>query len=109
MTFITFIYKIGNEPKTYYGKYCSDYISDDHEGLDREVKIVLVEGINKYRKQQNLDELTSNIYIGVLSFSSNKYIPTYSSNDEIKCFDFYCEYYNCIKNSIKYINGNMIE
>ena len=34
MPFITFIYKVGKNYKTYYGKYCFDYISDDHEGLD---------------------------------------------------------------------------
>ena len=27
--------------------------------------------------------------IGILSFSSNDNIPTYSTNNEIKCFDFY--------------------
>ncbi len=38
MPFITFIYKVGKNYKTYYGKYCFDYISDDHEGLDNEVE-----------------------------------------------------------------------
>ena len=41
MTFITFIYKVGKNPKTYYVKYCFDYISDDHEVLDNEVKYFL--------------------------------------------------------------------
>ena len=41
MPFITFIYKVGKNSKTYYGKYCFDYISDDHEGLDNEVKYFL--------------------------------------------------------------------
>jgi hypothetical protein len=39
MSFITFIYKVGKNPKTDYGKYCFDSISDDHEGLDEEVSI----------------------------------------------------------------------
>ena len=51
MSFITFIYKVGKNYKTYYGKYCFDYISDDHEGLDNEVKDILITGLNKYRKK----------------------------------------------------------
>ena len=42
MPFITFIYKVGKNPKIYYGKYCIDYISDDHDGLDNEVKYTLI-------------------------------------------------------------------
>ena len=108
--FITFIYKIENDQKTYYGKYCCDYISDDHEGLDKEIEYILIDGINKYRKQNNLPILEGKdkISIGVLSFSSNKYIPVYSSDDEIKCFDFYCKYYDRTKNSIKFMNGKLL-
>jgi hypothetical protein len=40
--------------------------------------------------------------IGILSFSSNNIIPTYSTDNEIKCFDFYCSYDNKI-----YINGKL--
>ena len=43
MPFITFIYKVGKINKTYYGKYCFDYISDDHEGLDNIVKNVFID------------------------------------------------------------------
>jgi hypothetical protein len=103
MPFITFIYKVGNNKKTYYGKYCSDYISDDHEGLDNEVKYILKMGLTAYRKQNNIPKLKSKIMIGILSFSSNDIIPTYSSENEIKCFDFYYSYDNAI-----YINGNVI-
>ena len=88
--FITFIYRIENNPKTYFGKYNTDYISDDHEGLDKEISHVLLDGINNYRKRKNLEKIAdNNITIGVLSFSWNKYITVYSSDDEIKCFDFY--------------------
>ena len=103
MPFISFIYKVGNNKKTYYGKYCTDYISDDHEGLDNEVKYILKRGLNTYRKNNNIPKLKSNIMIGILSFSSNDIIPTYSSDNEIKCFDFYCDYDNKI-----YINGNLL-
>jgi len=103
MPFITFIYKVGKNNKTYYGKYCFDYISDDHEGLDDEVKYKLINALNKYRKKKNIPELKSKITIGILSFSSNDIIPTYSTDDEIKCFDFY---YN--DDNKMYINGKLI-
>ena len=38
MTFITFIYKIGK--RNYYGKY----MSDDHEGLDDQIRPLVVDG-----------------------------------------------------------------
>ena len=103
MPFITFIYKVGKNYKTYYGKYCFDDISDDHNGLDNEVKDILITGLNKYRKKNNIQELKSKIVIGILSFSSNDIIPTYSTDNEIKCFDFYYNYDNKI-----YINGKLI-
>jgi transcriptional regulator with AAA-type ATPase domain len=102
MPFITFIYKVGKNDKTYYGKYCFDYISDDHEGLDNEVKYILKKGLNKYRKQNNVKELKSKIRIGILSFSSNQTIPTYSTDNEKKCFDFYYE------DKMMYINGKLV-
>jgi len=103
MPFITFIYKVGKNPKTYYGKYCFDYISDDHEGLDNEVKYILNQGLNEYRKQNNKQRIKTKLTIGILSFSSNEMIPTYSTNNEIKCFDFYKNYDKEI-----YINGKLI-
>jgi hypothetical protein len=102
MPFITFIYKVGKNNKTYYGKYCANNISDDHEGLDNEVKYVLIKGLNEYKKK-NIQKVESKIIIGILSFSSNNIIPTYSSNNEIKCFDFYYDYDNNI-----YINGKLL-
>jgi hypothetical protein len=105
MPFITFIYKIGKH--TYYGKYISDYVSDDHEGLDIEIKDYLVSGINKYRVINNKPVIKEEIFIGILSFSSHQYIPVFSSENEKKCFDFYAENfkYNCKI----YVNGNLIE
>jgi hypothetical protein len=97
------MYKIGNNPKRYYGKYCFDYISDDHEGLDNEVKYILIKGLNEYRKKNNIQKLKSKIIIGILSFSHNKVFPTFSTNNEIKCFDFYYTYENKT-----YINGKLI-
>lgn len=51
MPFITFIYKVGKNNKTYYGKYCFEDMSDDHDGLDNEVKYILIKGLNEYRKK----------------------------------------------------------
>lgn len=103
MPFITFIYKVGKNSKTYYGKYCSDYISDDHEGLDNEVKYILKQSLNKYRKQNNIQKIKSKLMVGILSFSSSETTPTYSTDNEIKCFDFYKKYDEQI-----YINGKLI-
>lgn len=108
MPFITFIYKIGKNSKTYYGKYVSDCISDDHEGLDYEITPSLLNGINEYRRKNHLPEIKrKQITIGILSFSINEWIPTYSSKKEIKCFDFYHEYYKYEFST--YINGKLIE
>lgn len=103
MSFITFIYRIGNNPKTYYGKYNTNYISDDHNGLDSEVKHVLKKGINDYRIKNNMQKIKSKIMIGILSLSSDKIIPITSTKNEIKCFNFYYTYVNKV-----YINGKLI-
>jgi len=108
MPFISFIYRVGKSKKTYYGKYCSDCISDDHEGLDTEVKYSLLKGLKKYNEEKNEEKIEKpkknlKVTVGVLSFSSSKHIPTYSSENEMKCFDFYHDYDNKI-----YINGKNI-
>jgi hypothetical protein len=104
MSFITFIYRIGENPKTYYGKYCFEYISDDHEGLDIVVKYKLLQGLNMYKIKNNSKKIKSKIKVGILSFSSDRRISTESSKNEIKCFDFYYNYDNNI-----YVNGKLIE
>ena len=90
MPFITFFYKLKDSPQKYWGKYVSNYISDDHDGLDREIKSTVVHGINLYNKLLKIEEITfANVFIGILSYSDNAQIPTYSSDDEIEMFDFY--------------------
>jgi len=54
-------------------------------------------------ERKNIKELKSKIMISILSFSSNNNIPTFSSYNEIKCFDFDC----CYDNKI-YINRKLI-
>ena len=52
---------------------------------------------------KNLPKLKAKIQLGILSFSNNRYIPTFSSKKEIKAFDFYCDYDEKI-----YMNGKQI-
>jgi hypothetical protein len=106
MTFVTFIYKLGNKrhSRVYYGKY-DGYISDDHEGLDLVIESDVKNGINEYRKQNNLKPI-KNIQVGILSLSNDCFIPGYSSDKEIKMFDYYQIYENYI--SKIYVNGKKI-
>ena len=111
MPFISFIYKIGNNSKTYFGKCLTDNINDEHSGLDIELKDVLVLGINEYRKQHNLSKikkLHKKIKVGILYCSTNNNSIDYSSSEEIKCFDFYFVYYTNKEINI-YINGKIIK
>ena len=103
MPFISFIYRIGNNPKVNYGKYFCETISDDHSGLDREVRSYLEHALHKYRIKRGLPELKATVHIGVMSLFFDNYIPSFSTKREIKCFDFY-KYYDEV-----YINGKLIE
>lgn len=103
MPFITFIYKIGK--RNYYGKYIFEHITDDHEGLDDQIRPLLLYGINLFRDQKGLPRLLY-IKIGILSFSVDSHVPCYSSDKEYECFDFYCEEYeNKMYENKIYING----
>jgi hypothetical protein len=101
MISIVFIYKIKNIDKTHYGKYLSSYISDDHDGLDDEISSSLLFYLNKYRKQQKLEN--DDITVGIISCSKNDYLH-YTTDNEIKCFDFYYKSYN-FQNEKVYFNG----
>ena len=106
MVTITFIYKIKNINKTFYGKYVEDYFSDDHEGLDIEMKNIVLNYINKYRNSKNMKKLKGkNLSVGVLSCMTHDNILDYYSNQEIECFDFY---YKKIKTTQVYINGKKL-
>jgi hypothetical protein len=101
MPFITFIYRIEGNPRMYYGKHVTDSISDDHEGLDVDVKYELLRAINIYKTTKNAPNLNeTQLTVGILSLSINKYIPTYSSEAEINCFDYYRDYHGQL-----FING----
>lgn len=107
MSFITFFYKINKDDRRYYGKFYTDYFSDDHEGLDEEVRPSLERGLKEYYMQENLSALTEPIQIGVIALGCHEYIPTYSSKREKDCFDFYCEMYRDNKSHL-FINGKKV-
>ena len=109
MPFITFIYRIGT--KTYYGKYVSSRFSDDHEGLDNEIKSSLMRGLRLYQQQHNSAERSplkyNQVKVGILSYSNDEFVPTFSSQREIACFDFYCD--DSHHTYKTYVNGKLLE
>ena len=107
MTFVTFIYRLGRKrsSRVYYGKYDGS-ISDDHEGLDLEMERHVKKGVNEYRKQNNLKPIKK-IQVGILSLSVDHFVPAYSSDKEIKMFDFYEIEENYYYSKI-YVNGKLI-
>jgi hypothetical protein len=109
--FITFIFKLPNNlGQTLYGKYYTDYIYDEHEGLDKEIKHYLLKGINEFQNLK-LSQEVENIHIGIISVSDHNYISINSTDEEIKCFDFYCKKFT-INHKISltmYMFGKLIE
>ena len=106
MPFLTFFYSIGKSTKRYLGKNLTDWISDDHDGLDTVVEHFLRNGINTYRIQHGgKHPLTANVrlHVAILSLSSNTVIPSYFSKQEYRCFDFYMEHFHGVRTL--YVNG----
>jgi len=109
MSCVTFIYRIHGNPKIFYGKCVFNRLSDDHEGLDREVVYHLLPAINKYRTNQGSKNLNKkNIFIGILACSSPDNYYDYSSKRESKCFDYYYTEDNYCNQSY-FINGKQID
>jgi len=107
MVTVTFIYRIVNNPKTFYGKCDYDWLSDDHDGLDVEVKYPLLSCINKYRDQNQLSAVREEeVKVGILSCSYDKNFYDYSFLEESQCFDFY---YRQGAPLLYFINGEKIE
>jgi len=113
--YITFMFIIlGNR---YFGKYHTDNISPEHNGLDEEIRPYLLKGISEYndkieRKPHILpEELSKKVKIGIISVSNDTYISIHSSNEEKLVFDFYCQKFT-INHTIRlemYMFGNLIE
>jgi hypothetical protein len=128
MPSVSFIYRIGRNPKTYYGKQVCDYISDDHDGLDRVVSYDLVRCINIFKKtnkyfytyeeeeeeeeeEQIKRDKRYQIKIGILSSATNQNYLDYSTTKaEIEAFDYYCTKYGYEMSGIKiYMNGTQLK
>ena len=88
---ITFIYRIDKSIKTNFGKFMAHYSSDDHSGLDTIIRPKLTYGLNKHRRLNNKNKLKQSIFIGILSYSND--FMNYSSEKEVRCFDFLYEQY----------------
>lgn len=93
MVEISFIF-ITLDGKKKFGKYVCDYLSDDHEGLDNEIKYSVVNCWNLYLKSIGLKEVNNinNIKIGVIGVINNGFC----SEEEILVFDMYikCDSFN---------------
>lgn len=109
MSFVSFIYRLPESKKTYYGKYVfNGCVSDDHSGLDIEIKDDVLHGINLYRIKRGESPI-NDLTIGILAFSpADGFIPVYSSNNEYSAFDFYYEYNGYSKSPTRYVNGESI-
>ena len=106
MSFVTFIYKVGDKSKSYYGKYCdSNSISKNHNDLVIEIKEMLIKSLNDNRVKNNIPVLRPNkVTIGILAFSSSSNTLNQLTADEIVCFDFYHDYEKNI-----YVNGRKLD
>jgi len=119
--FITFFFNLPKDlHKKYYGKYNTDNIYDDHEGLDEEIKPYLLQGLIEYHEQfekkqklspEQIKDLKNRIQIGIMSVSEHNNISVHSSIKERFVFDFYCHKYT-INHEISltmYMFGKLIE
>lgn len=91
---ITFIYRLEPAITVYYGKYFVDYLSDDHEGLDTEIKPDLEDALDLYRALHPTQYSTpyTSVTLGILSLSSHPYVGTWSTDAEIPLFGYYRKY-----------------
>jgi hypothetical protein len=88
---ISFIYRIAKTSQTYYGKFLTDKMSDDHDGLDVIIRPKLTYALNRHRRLNNKGKLKQSIFIGVLAYSNTW--MNFSTEREVKCFDFLYEQY----------------
>ena len=107
---VTFIYKVGNNSRQYFGKVMLGrhlYISDDADGgTDGEIKGLLVRELAKHPNMKWIQR--KHIKVGILSIiSGHNYLANFSSQ-EAKCFDFYSDGNKTWINGrrLKSVNGN---
>lgn len=100
MTEISFIYKHNNNETINYGKIKLSYISDDHSGLDREIKEYVWNLLSYILSVKN--EVLRDLHIGVIgTLTDNSHSSHFTSDKlEMSIFNMYiinrkdfCKYY----------------
>lgn len=105
MANISFIFKVDEDPTRMFGKICLEYLSDDHEGIDHEIKYKIHNLLNAYRTRKSLPKI-SNLHVGVIGTTTE-----YSTIEEKTIFDVYIyehqysSYTKCKKPTIFYCFG----
>ena len=104
---VVFIYRIQNIDITYYGKYISDYFSDDVDLVEEEIFPFLLQHINEYRNKNNLESIKKEqLKIGIITLNINN-VFWYSYKKDKDFFDFY--YNNQENKNEVYICGETID
>jgi len=84
---ITFIFKFNNEKNNKYGKILLRYLSDNHEGIDNEIRDIVENAINLYMTSNLLSNI-NNLKIGIIGIIDGN---LYSSDNEISIYDLYID------------------
>lgn len=88
MATITFLYRLRPRSFVYYGKIRLRSVADEHAGLDRVIRPVVLEGIRAYRAAKGYTDLKdSEIQVGVIGLSN--WHMEHCSEAEREAFDFY--------------------
>lgn len=106
MPSVSFIYRIGNNKTTYYGKFITNNLMNYSDSIDTELRTIVKHYLNLYRKTKNQPAIKHKIHIGVLSCSTEHSCLDDCSMKEKNCFDFYLFEIN--SNSISYVNGVLV-
>ena len=88
MTTITFLYRLRPRSFVYYGKIRLRTVAEEHAGLDRVIRPIVLAGIHAYRAEKGYTDLKdSEIQVGVLGLS--QWNMVHCSEAERDAFDFY--------------------
>lgn len=89
MNTITFIYRLRPRSFVYYGKIrLRTAVMEEHAGLDRVIRPIVLTGIHAYRRAKGYTDLKdSDIQVGVLGLSN--WSAEHCSDTERDAFDFY--------------------
>ncbi len=88
MNTITFLYRLRPRSFVYYGKIRLRTVADEHAGLDRIIRPMVLAGIHAYRSAKGYTDLKdSEIQVGILGLSN--WSAEHCSDAEREAFDFY--------------------